>query len=221
MRCPSCGGLVVYDGKRVEFVCALCNTAVDVSTYWPYPPEYLEAVHLTQTASKEGRAREVIRRHSSTNTAVALSGKDSEVSLHLTATAGVAVDVVVSAYAAERRLPQKVVDELRAFAESLGVRRVVIHDEPWDVHASLFAIISRTYGYDAIITGLRSRENRGHFRAVEYIRVAHDKRVKLINPIINWNTKEVWSYIYHHRLPVPTPYRLAPPDASLQHLVFS
>jgi 3'-phosphoadenosine 5'-phosphosulfate sulfotransferase (PAPS reductase)/FAD synthetase len=179
----------------------------------------MEAVYMIRVASKEGRAREIIRRHSTANTAAALSGKDSLVALHLTVTAGVAVDVIISTYAAETRLPQKIVDELKAAAESLGARRVIIHDEPWDVHASLFAIINRKYGYGVTITGLRRRENRGHIHAVEYQLVEPGKVVKLINPVIDWSTAEVWSYIYHYRLPVLTPYKLAPPDASLQHLV--
>jgi len=218
MRCPKCGGLVVYDREKVEYICALCEEVVEVSTY-PYPPEYLEAVYIVRTAEKERRAREVIRRHVAENAAATLSGKDSMVALHLAATAGAAVDVVISAYAAERRLPQKVVDELRAFAESLGVR-VIIHDEPWDVHASLFTIINRKYGFNVIVTGLRRRENRGHIHAVERQLAGHNKVIKLVNPVINWSTAEVWSYIFHYRLPIPTPYRLARPDASLQRIVF-
>jgi len=214
MRCPACSGLVVYDRERGELVCALCELVVAEPT-WPYPPEYMEAVYVVRASAKEKMVREVIRMYSTANTAVAFSGKDSMTALHLAVTAGVAVDVVISAYVADRRLPQKVVDELRAVAESLGARRVVIHDEPWDIHASLFRIISRTYGYDAIITGLRRRENRGHNNVVEYSRV-----VKLINPIIDWTIAEVWSYIYNYRLPVMTPYRdISRPDVSLQHLV--
>ncbi len=173
-----------------------------------------------RTSSKEKKAREVIRMYSTANTAVAFSGKDSMTALHLAVTAGVAVDVVISAHAADRRLPQKVVDELRAVAESLGARRIIIHDEPWDIHASLFRIISRTYGYDTIITGLRRRENRGHNNVVEYDMVEYDKVVKLINPIIDWTVAEVWSYIYNYRLPVMTPYRdISRPETPLQHLV--
>jgi 3'-phosphoadenosine 5'-phosphosulfate sulfotransferase (PAPS reductase)/FAD synthetase len=200
-------------------VCAVCESVVAVES-WPYEPEYLKAVYMTRTKEREKRAREVIRKHITENAAVALSGKDSMAALHLTATTetDVDIDVVIAAYVAVRRLPQKVVDELRAFAESLGVRRVIIHDEPWDVHASLFAIISRTYGYNVLITGLRRRENRGHFSAVEYIRV-DGRTVRLINPLIDWSAAEVWSYIYNYRLPVLTPYRHARPDTPLQHLV--
>ena len=219
MRCPVCSGLVVYDEEKVEFVCALCDLVVtDLIWPYPYPPEYMEAVY-NRMLEKEKRAREVIRRHSTANTAAALSGKDSEVALHLALSAGVAVDVVISAYIAGRRLPQKIIDELRAVAEGLGVRHVVIHDEPWDIHASLFSVINRKYGYDAVITGLRRRENRGHLYAVERQLVEPGRTVKLINPIIDWTAAEVWSYIYHHRLPVLKPYRMAPPDASLQHIV--
>jgi 3'-phosphoadenosine 5'-phosphosulfate sulfotransferase (PAPS reductase)/FAD synthetase len=187
---------------------------------WPYPPEYMKAVYMVQTLEKERRAVEIIKKFSTENTAVAFSGKDSLVALHLAITAGVAVDVVISAYVADRRLPQNVVDELRAVAESLGSRRVIIHDEPWDIHASLFRVISRTYGYDAIITGLRRRENRGHNTVVEYAKIVN-KIVKLINPVIDWTVAEVWSYLYNYRLPIMTPYRdIVRPDASLQHLVF-
>jgi 3'-phosphoadenosine 5'-phosphosulfate sulfotransferase (PAPS reductase)/FAD synthetase len=213
MRCPSCGGLVVYDRERVEFVCALCESAV-LTIEWPYSPEYMEATYTVRTSSKEKKAREVIRKHSTANTAVAFSGKDSLVAAHLTISTGVAVDIVICTHVAETRLPAKLIDELRAVADSLGARRVIIHDEPWDVHASLFGIINRTYGYDTIVTGLRRRENRGHNNVVE-----HHRAVKLINPVIDWTAAEVWSYIYHYRLPVLTPYRHARPDASLQHLV--
>jgi 3'-phosphoadenosine 5'-phosphosulfate sulfotransferase (PAPS reductase)/FAD synthetase len=219
MRCPKCGGLVVYDREKVEYICALCEEVVEVSTY-PYPPEYLEAVYIVRTAEKERRAREVIRRHVAENAAATLSGKDSMVALHLATSAGAAVDVVISAYAAERRLPQKVVDELKAAAESFGARRIVIHDRPWDVHASLFAIIHNEYGFDTLVTGLRRGENRGHIHAVERQLAGHNKVIKLVNPVINWSTAEVWSYIFHYRLPIPTPYRLARPDASLQRIVF-
>ncbi len=40
MRCQKCGGLIVYDRERVEFVCALCESAVS-TIEWPYPPEYM------------------------------------------------------------------------------------------------------------------------------------------------------------------------------------
>ncbi len=221
MRCPACGGLVVYDRERGEFVCALCESVVtELTMKWPYPPEYLEAVYLVKTATKERKAREVIRAYSTANTAVAFSGKDSMTALHLAVTAGVAVDVVISAYVADRRLPQKVVDELRAVAESLGASNIVIHDKPWDVHSSLFRIIRNAYGYDAIITGLRRQENRIHSGFVEYYDWNTPQRWILINPIIDWTVAEVWSYIYHYRLPVMTPYRdISRPDASLQHLV--
>jgi 3'-phosphoadenosine 5'-phosphosulfate sulfotransferase (PAPS reductase)/FAD synthetase len=217
MRCPSCGGLVVYDRERGEFVCALCESVVTEST-WPYPPEYMKAVYIVKTSTKEKKAREVIRKYSTANTAVALSGKDSITALHLAVTAGVAVDVVIGTHVADRRLPQKIVDELRAVAESLGARRIIIHDEPWDIHASLFVIISRTYGYDAIITGLRRRENRGNNTVVEYYMVEYGRVVKVINPIIDWTVAEVWSYIYNYRLPVITPYRdISRPETPLQH----
>ena len=217
-RCPSCGNIVVYDMERVRFACAICDSTVDEMA-WPYSPEYLETIYTVKTATKEEKAKEMIRMYITEDTAVALSGKDSLVALHLVLSVGAAVDVVISAYIADRRLPQKILDELKAAAESLGARRVIIHDEPWDVHASLFAIINRKYGYGVTITGLRRRENRGHIHAVEYQLVEPGKVVKLINPVIDWSTAEVWSYIYHYRLPVLTPYKLAPPDASLQHLV--
>ena len=219
MRCPKCGGLVVYDREKVEFVCALCDSIVDVELMWPYKPEYLETVYAVKTREKEKRAREVIRRHAS-NAVVALSGKDSMVALHLAVTAEIDVDVVIATYVAETRIPAKVVDELRAFAEGLDVRRIIIHDEPWDVHASLFRIISNRYGYNVVVTGLRREENRYHFGAVEYEMVRPGKMVKLVNPVIDWSSAEVWSYIYHYRLSLPTPYRIgASPNVSLQHLI--
>jgi 3'-phosphoadenosine 5'-phosphosulfate sulfotransferase (PAPS reductase)/FAD synthetase len=226
MRCPRCNGLVVYDHEKVEFVCALCESIVTellTESPWPYPQEFLESVYATKimAGGKEEKARKIIRKHAVGNTAAALSGKDSLVALHLTLSTGVSVDVIISTHIAKRRLPQKVVDGLKAIAESLGARRVVIFDEPWDVHASLFRIIARKYNYDVIITGLRRGENRGHIHAVESHLVEPGRTVKLVNPIIDWSTAEVWSYLFHYRLPILTlvPYRYAPPDASLQHLV--
>jgi 3'-phosphoadenosine 5'-phosphosulfate sulfotransferase (PAPS reductase)/FAD synthetase len=186
-----------------------------------YPPEYLEAVYAVRTLEKERRALSIIKKFSSRveNVAVAFSGKDSLVALHLATRAGLDAHVVISTYVANRRLRQEVVDELRAVAESLGVSNIVIHDKPWDVHASLFRIIRNTYGYDAIITGLRRRENCMHHGFVEYYDWYTPQRWILINPIIDWTVAEVWSYIYHYRLPIMTPYRdILRPDTPLQHL---
>jgi 3'-phosphoadenosine 5'-phosphosulfate sulfotransferase (PAPS reductase)/FAD synthetase len=181
---------------------------------WPYPPAYLEAVYLVLVSQKEKRAVDVIRRFNTKNTAVAVSGKDSIVALHLTTRAGVYADVVIGTYVAARRLPQELIDELVSIAKSFGVR-IIIHDQPWNAHASLFRIISKTYGYDAVITGIRRRENRGHSGIVEYYNWG-----LLINSIINWTVAEVWSYIYHYRLRVPLQYRFViRPETPLQHLV--
>ncbi len=219
-RCPKCGGLVVYDRERFEYVCALCDEPiVEIKSSLPYKPEYLEAIYIVRITTKEMAAKELIRRHAEDATiAIAFSGKDSLVALHLTISAGVEADVVIASHVANMSLPRKIVDELRAIVESVGARRVIIHDKPWDVHASLFRIVSRKYGYDVIVTGLRRRENR-HHHAVERLIVKPGRVIKLVNPIINWSTQEVWSYIYHYNLPIPSPYRLAPPDASLQHIV--
>jgi 3'-phosphoadenosine 5'-phosphosulfate sulfotransferase (PAPS reductase)/FAD synthetase len=214
MRCPRCGGLIVYDGEKVELVCALCGTVVTESI-WPYPPELMEAVYTVLLTEKVERAKELIRRHVRDKAVVALSGKDSLAALHLALTSGVNnIAAVISRYIAERRVPTKIVDELRGIAESMGAN-VIIHDEPWDVHSSLFTIISHKYGVATIVTGLRRGENRGHRHAIETI-----AGIKIVNPIITWRTLEVWSYLYHHKIPIPTPYRMAPPNASLQHLIF-
>jgi 3'-phosphoadenosine 5'-phosphosulfate sulfotransferase (PAPS reductase)/FAD synthetase len=178
-----------------------------------YSPNYLESVYIVKVREKEGRSIDVIKKAVSRRAAVALSGKDSLVALHLALSAGVDVDVVISAYAADRRLPQSVVDELADIARRLGAH-VVIYDKAWDVHASLFNIIANHYGYGVIISGLRRRENRGH-NEIEYY-----KWGLLVNPIIDWTVAEVWSYIYKHNLPVPSVYCSALfPETSLQHLV--
>ncbi len=60
-----------------------------------------------------------------------------------------------------------------------------------------------------------------HSGFVEYYDWYTPQRWILINPIIDWTVAEVWSYIYHYRLPVMTPYRnITRPDTPLQHLVF-
>jgi 3'-phosphoadenosine 5'-phosphosulfate sulfotransferase (PAPS reductase)/FAD synthetase len=211
--------LVVYNREKVAFECAVCDSAVAVSM--PYPHEYMEAVYIVRTEPKVKRAREVIREHSTENMAATLSGKDSTAAADLTISTGVAVDIVIATHVANRRMPQKVVEELIAAAEALGARRIVIHDEPWDIHTSLFSVLSRLYGYNTIVTGLRRRENRGHAHVIEYHRVGPDKKIKLINPIIDWSATEVWSYIYHHRLPIVTPYyNISLPNTSLQDIVF-
>jgi 3'-phosphoadenosine 5'-phosphosulfate sulfotransferase (PAPS reductase)/FAD synthetase len=222
MRCPLCNGLIVFDKERVEYVCALCKSSVDVLE-WPYPPEYMKAVYETRVAAKAAKAVEVIRRHADEDaTAATLSGKDSEVALHLAASAGIAVDVIIATHAATRRLPQRVIEELRDYASSLNnVRRVIVYDRPWDVHQSLFRIISRTFGHSTIVTGIR-RANRNYFHVVERLMAEPGRYVKLINPVFEWSATEIWSYIFYHKLPVFTPYRFGVlPDASLQSLVLS
>ena len=107
-----------------------------------YPPNYLEAVYLVKVKSKEEEAKRLIKKYAvGDKVAVALSGKDSIVVAHLSSVVR-QIDIVVSAYVANRRLPQAVIDELITIAKSLGAR-VIVHDQPWDVHASLFQLISR------------------------------------------------------------------------------
>ncbi|MFZ8808376.1 MAG: hypothetical protein ACO2PN_09765 [Pyrobaculum sp.] len=219
MRCPYCNGLVVFDQERVEFTCAICERAVD-ALEWPYPQEYMQTVYMTRVAAKAAKAQEVIRRYVGENAVVTLSGKDSEVALHLVTSAGVSIDVIIATHVARWRLPQKVIEELRAFAETLNVRRVVIYDEPWDVHQSLFRLVGRVYGYGVIVTGIRRGTNRNHISTVERLLVEPGRYVKLVNPVFGWSADEVWSYIFYHKLPVFTPYRIGVmPDASLQHIV--
>ncbi len=180
---------------------------------WPYPKEYMESLYLVRTKHKEEKAKEIIRKIIRNNKVLTtLSGKDSVVALHLALSVGVAIDVtVISAYIANKHLPQAVIDELQAIAQSLGVR-VIIHNAPWDIHDSLFRIICHTYNCDILITGLRRKENRRHSSVVEY----YDRYI-LLNPIINWSVNEVWSYIFHYRLPVPSLYRFATrPETPLQ-----
>lgn len=181
-----------------------------------YPPQYLESVYTVRTKEKEERAIRLLSRFINHPQIVAtLSGKDSLASLHLAARAGATDTAVISAYIGNRRLPDHVIDELAAIAKTLGAR-VVVHNEPWDIHATLFRIISSRYGYNIIITGLRRRENRGHTGVTEYYTWG-----MLLNPIIDWTAAEVWSYIYRHGLPIPSPYSLATrPETPLQHLVF-
>ncbi len=178
-----------------------------------YSPNYLESVYIVKVREKAERSIDIIRKAVPRRAAVALSGKDSLVALHLALSAGVDVDVVISEYVADRRLPQSVVDELADIARRLGVN-VVVFDRPWDVHVSLFGLIAFR-GYNVIISGLRRYENRGHNEEIEYYRWG-----LLVNPIVFWTVAEVWSYIYKHNLPVPSAYCNALfPETSLQHLV--
>jgi hypothetical protein len=182
-----------------------------------YPPAYLESVYLVKVSRKEQQAIKVIKEYAKGRVAVTLSGKDSLTSLHLAIRSGVVFDVVVSRYAGMRKLPDDIVSELVHIAEGLGgVSRIVIHDKPWDVaHAALYNIVAREYGYNIVITGLRRRENRADHAVVEsYLWGV------TVNPIVDWTVAEVWSYIFHHRLPVPSPYCSSLfPETSLQHLV--
>ncbi len=77
-----------------------------------YPPEYMEAVYTVRTLEKERRALSIIKKFGSRvkNAAVAFSGKDSLVALHLTVRAGLDAHVVVSTHVANRRLPQEIVE---------------------------------------------------------------------------------------------------------------
>jgi 3'-phosphoadenosine 5'-phosphosulfate sulfotransferase (PAPS reductase)/FAD synthetase and related enzymes len=180
-----------------------------------YPPAYLKSVFLVKVSRKEQQAIKVIKEHAKGRVAVALSGKDSLVSLHLTVQSGIAPDVIISRFAGMRPLPDAVVDELADIAGSLGAR-VVLHDKPWDAaHAALYNIVAREYGYNIVITGLRRRENRADHAVVETYRWG-----VVVNPIVDWTVAEVWSYIFHHKLPVPSPYCSSLfPETSLQRLV--
>jgi len=185
-----------------------------------YPPAYLESVYLVKVSRKEQQAIKVIKEHAKGRVAVALSGKDSLTSLHLAIRSGVVFDVVVSRYAGMRKLPDDIVNELVHIAEGLGASRpsaprVVIHEKPWDAaHDSLFRIISLD-GYDTVITGVRRKENRADHAVVEIYRWG-----VVVNPIVDWTVAEVWSYIFHHKLPVPSPYCSSLfPETSLQRLV--
>jgi 3'-phosphoadenosine 5'-phosphosulfate sulfotransferase (PAPS reductase)/FAD synthetase len=183
---------------------------------YPYPPAYLEANYIVRTASKEQRTIEKLKRSigRESKLAVAFSGKDSLVAMDLVTKAGFSVDVVISAFVTDRRLPQEVIDELAQIAQHY-TSNVLIYDQPWDVHASLFYLISREFGYKTIVSGVRKRENRNHCCFIE-----PSVWYTLINPIIDWRIHEVWSYIYHYRLPFPSAYQYAiRPEMSLQHLV--
>jgi 3'-phosphoadenosine 5'-phosphosulfate sulfotransferase (PAPS reductase)/FAD synthetase len=184
---------------------------------YPYPPAYLEANYVVRTEPKEQRTIEKLKKSvdKETRLAVGLNGKDSLVSLDIVKRAGLLVDaVVISAYVANRRLPQEVINELAEIAKRY-TSNVIIYDRPWDVHTSLFYLISREFGYKTIVSGVRKRENRNHCCFIE-----HYHWGTLVNPVIDWRVSEIWSYIYHYRLPVPSAYQYAiRPETSLQYLV--
>jgi len=181
-----------------------------------YRPEYLRAVYAVSVQRKEQKAIELVKRFTAAKAAVALSGKDSLVSLHLALRSGINA-AAINRYAGMRRLPDGVVDELVHIARNLGAR-VEIISEPWDAaHDSVFRIIATRYGYSVIITGLRRRENGSHMPVETHLWGV------TINPVVDWTAAEVWAYVHHHGLPVPSAYcaaRHAFPDNSLQRLAF-
>jgi len=184
-----------------------------------YKREYLEAWYTVKTKEKEERAKEVIKKHVEKTAVVAISGKDSLVSLAITAMVAkenpksFEFTAVVGKYFIDREIPTKIVNELVEIAKQFC--DVYIFEEKWNVHADLFALIAKRYKVDTIISGIRNSEN-GFHPQVEYRWWG-----KLINPISHWGLRDVWAFIAHYRIRIPNLYYLAPvPWARLQDLMF-
>ena len=181
-----------------------------------YPREYLEAISVVFLQRKEEEARQYLNRFRN-NAIATLSGKDSIVSTYMFLQLAPATPVLINRYIGRREMPSHVIEELYLIAKSIGAKEIIVSELQWDTHSSLFFQIAKFYEYDAIITGLRRQED-GEWPDI--IRVGN-RYVTIVAPLRRWRHSDVWSFIWKHRIPVPSAYRNALPWQSLQSLVVS
>jgi 3'-phosphoadenosine 5'-phosphosulfate sulfotransferase (PAPS reductase)/FAD synthetase len=182
-----------------------------------YPKkEYLAAIYTVFLKEKEEQALRYLAAFKGKKIIATVSGKDSIVAGHLSIRALGPLDIVINRYVGRRKMPDAIIDELADIAKKIGAKSVLILEKQWGPHDTLFRIVAEEFDIDAIIAGLRRQED-GHWAN----RLFKNKEIAIVAPIQQWRHSDVWSYLYVHSIPLPSPYcnDVTPPWASLQSLV--
>ncbi len=180
-----------------------------------YKKEFLITIYQIYTQNKIHQAIRYLEQFRGKRIVATVSGKDSLVALDLALRTFGPIEAIVNKYVGRRQLPDEVVHELAQIAKKMGAN-VTITEYQWNAHSTLFNQIARDIEIDIIITGLRRQEDDW----VSDIYRFNNRSVLVVSPVHNWRHSDIWSYIYVHGIPIPTPYcNAVVPWASLQSLL--